>query len=342
MKSRKILLVFATIISILVVFAAPGFAAKIRVSHEMSPDPYEPTHGYFLVLKHYIEALTDIEVEIYPANVLGGMEAVIEQVAEGDIHIAQVSVGGMSNYYKKALVYNLPYAYPQDQRILYRLWDRDNEFSKKLYQEIEDEVRVKAIQVIMRGGFAVISNNVRPIRNLNDTAGIQLRAMDVSQIELYRALGADGIVVPWEEVYTALQTGVVDGQMNPVNIFLDASFHEVQKYITFPGTFPATGIIIVSPDWYYSLTPEDQMALDIAFENASRASQGLSLLSEALALERLHERGVQVYHQTAEEYDSFREAGLNGIMDWAYKTFGEGFVKEFLNEIDRLERELSQ
>ncbi len=342
MKLRKGIMVIVILALIFSLGVSQSFAQSIRMSHEMSADTEDPTHGYMLVLQYYIESTTDMEATIYPDNVLGGMEEVIEQVMAGEIHIGQVSIGGMSHFYQDALIFNLPYGYPRDERVALKLWQPDNEFSRKVYEGIEEEVGVKPIHVFLRGGFALLSNNVRPVRSVEDMDGILFRAMDRSQIALYESLGASGVSIPWEEVYTALDTGVADGQMNPSSIFIDANFHEVQDYITYPGTFPSTGMIVVNPQWYENLSEEDRHNLDIAFEHAFVTSAGLSFRSEALAEETLIDRGVEVYHQTEEEYDEFRDTALDGVLEWAYETLGEDFTNEFLAEVERLEMELSK
>jgi len=340
MKLKKIILLLIVVALFVSFGVTQAYAQSIRLSHEMSADTEDPTHGYMLVLQYYIESTTDMDATIYPSNVLGGMEEVIEQVMAGEIHIGQVSIGGMSHFYQDSLIFNLPYGYPRDERVALKLWQRDNDFSRKIYEGIEEELGVKPIHVFLRGGFALLSNNVRPVRSVEDMSGIQFRAMDRSQIALYESLGATGVSIPWEEVYTALDTGVADGQMNPSSIFIDANFHEVQDYITYPGTFPSTGMIIVNPQWYESLTDEERHSLNIAFDHAFVTSAGLSFRSEALAEEVLTNRGVEVYHQTEEEYEEFRDTALEGVLEWAYDTLGEDLTNEFLEEVERLENEL--
>jgi len=338
MKIKKYLLLVTVLLCLLALSVVTGYCQTVRLSHEMSPDPDIASHAFMMVLEHYLEAGTDIEAEIYPANVLGGQEAVIEQLQEGDIQVAQLSLGGISHYYPKALIYTMFYAYPMDEPLIRKLWDKDNKFTSTVFNEIQEEVGIKPIGIFRNGGWGIFSNNVRPINNLEDMKGLSFRAMERSQVELYRALGADGIVIPWDEIYISLQTGVVDGQMNPASIFLNASLNEVQRYITFPGIGPGVGVIAVNIDWYNDLNEKERKVLEDAFDCAFTTANGLSYRSAAEEQKQLEEKGVEVYHQTEEEYSAFREAALKTMKEWASDQWGEDFVKDFFEEIENLKK----
>ena len=84
------------------------------------------------------------------------------------------------------------------------------------------------------GGFFAVTNSQRPIADLaDDFDGIRIRTMTLpSHQTIVQALGAEAYPLSWGEVYSGLQTGVIDGQMNPVPIISFANFAEVQKYMT--------------------------------------------------------------------------------------------------------------
>ena len=341
MKKKKILLSLAIALLIVSFSLTSVNAQSIRVSHEMSPDPDVPAHAFFMVLEYVMESNTDIEVEIYPDNVLGGMQEIIEQVQDGDIHIAQVSEGGLSGYYKNALMFNQEYFYPDDERIYNIMWTSSSKFMDQVYEDIREEANVQTLGLFRRGGQAVIANSRRPIRNLEDMEGLTMRGMDEAQVVFWESLGADGVVIPWEEVYTSLQTGVAEGVQLPVSLLLDASLDEVLDYATFPGFRPGSGIVIANPEWYDNLSENELDVLEYAVELATWTAHGISYRDMAQEIELLEEAGMEVYHQTEEEFEAFREATLDGMMPWAYEEFGEDWVDGFLEEIDRLTEEIN-
>jgi len=338
LNKRWILLI--TLVVTLAILATPVVGAqRLIVTHEMSPDPAEPTHAFFVVLKSYIERNSDFQVEIFPANVLGGMRETVEQTREGVIHIAQLSIGGCSLFWRPMLLFNTPYAYASDKAAA-AFWNSGHPFMEHMYEEFENRAGVKPLTMIERGGFTILTNNVRPVRTPEDMRGIQFRAMDSSQIALYRALGGDGIPVPWEEVYTALQTGVVQGQTNPISITLDARFDEVQKYATMPGAIAGSGLVVANPDWYYSLSDADRRVIDEAVYYARITAAGATQMSQATGVEDLAKRGFEVTVQTPEEYEVFRTRGLEGVLDWARNEFGAELTDWFVEAVREVEAEL--
>ena len=182
------------------------------------------------------------------------------------------------------------------------------------------------------------TNSVRAVKSLEDMKGIKFRGMSEMQIKLYKTLGAEGISVPWGELYNALQTGVADGQLNPPYMFLQQSFDEVQDYMTLPGVSPGNGVIIVSPEWYNNLNEKDRKVVETAFDRAFRTAEGISYLQQSLSVKKVKEAGVEVSYQSSEQYSNFREKALNGMMDWAYDKWGEEFVDSFFNEIEKVEK----
>ena len=93
-------------------------------------------------------------------------------------------------------------------------------------------------------GFNQITNNVRPIRKPEDLNGVLMRAnpADRAVIQVFKQLGASVSTMSFSEVYMALQTGVVDGQVNPLDAIYETKFHEVQNYLT-----------MINLQWYYFL-----------------------------------------------------------------------------------------
>lgn len=341
MKGKRIAWILL-IISLLMVGFFPSIthASKvIRFSHELSPNPYEPTHAYALVFKNYVESRTEGEytVQIFPANVLGGMREILEQVTEGTIQVAQVSVGGASLVYKPILILNTPFIYGNDKVTRY-VWDRGNPFIQWLFEGMYEATGILPVDVFERGGLSIITNDKRPLRRPEDFRGIQFRAMDDSQIAMYRALGGDGIPIAWEEVYTALQTGVADGQTNPITIVVDASFYEVQKYATLAGAVPGSGMIVFNDDWYTNLPDDMKEIVDDAIHFAGITSSGLTQLSQALGLQKLIEEGMEVTALTTEEQATLNQLGSEGVLAWARVEMGDEVVERFLNAIEEARR----
>jgi tripartite ATP-independent transporter DctP family solute receptor len=108
-------------------------------------------------------------------------------------------------------------------------------------------------------GFRQITNNVRPIRTVEDIAGLKIRVPNSPfRQATYKALGANPTPIAFGETYAALRQGVVDGQENPLPSIFGAKFHEVQKYVTIANYLFTPCTIMASPTYFNQWSPEVQ------------------------------------------------------------------------------------
>jgi TRAP-type C4-dicarboxylate transport system substrate-binding protein len=134
-----------------------------------------------------------------------------------------------------------------------------------------------------------------------------MRALDESQIELYKAWGASGTIVSWAEVPNALQTGVADGYMNPAFVPLLFGHTDFLKFYTDAAVSPSLRITIVSEDWYQGLSEEDRAKVDAAAAAATAANREWLKTQDAV-LGKLEAAGVAIERLDQAARDGFREA----------------------------------
>lgn len=340
MRSKKvalsilILVIFFFSLSICTAFGQ----REIKISHDMTPTENDPTSGAMQTIKYYIEAGTDFKVTIYPNNILGGPTEVAEQLQDGDIQIGLFSIGGMSKYYNQVLIYNLGYIYPKNLvRVAQKVFESD--FTKNVFNNIEKKVGIKPMILIQRGGPSYTTNSVRPIRDLKDFKGLTMRGMDEGQMLFFEALGAMAVHIPFADLYVALETGVADGQRNPLSIIYAQSYQEVQKYVTLPGMCVSDAFICVSPKWYDSLTEGEKKTLKQAMYFAGQTAKGLCHMSD-LRLKEVLAKDLEFVYQTDEEYQSFRKAALAKEIPWATERWGKEYVDSFLKTVENITKEL--
>jgi tripartite ATP-independent transporter DctP family solute receptor len=110
---------------------------------------------------------------------------------------------------------------------------------------------------VWENGFRHITNNVRPIVRPEDLKGIKLRVPGgVWRVKMFQAYGANPSPMPFSEVYSALQSGVMDAQENPFSQIFSARFQEVQKFLSLTGHVYTPAFLIVSEDFWKKL-PKD-------------------------------------------------------------------------------------
>jgi TRAP-type C4-dicarboxylate transport system substrate-binding protein len=159
-----------------------------------------------------------------------------------------------------------------------------------------------------------------------------------------QSLGGAATPIAWVEVYTALQTGVVDGQMNPIPIINLAKFYEVQKYITLTNHLYAPYVWVMNDKWFQALSPAEKEVIVDAAKTALAAGRGLNRILES------SEKGLpviakkmEVYTPTAGELAQFRDLAISGAKEIISEKLGdEGkmWVDKFLNAIAEAENKI--
>lgn len=265
--------------------ASAAFAdgGAIKFGHDNKTDPFEnPAHACTAVFSNLVSAGTNgaVTVEVFGSNQLGTAAEHVQQVRDGILQATLTSTGALASYYPRIDVLNLPFAYANNEAT-YKVFDGD--FGKALAKDIEDTLGdVVVLGFPDTGGFFAVTNSKHKISELQDFDGIRVRTMTLpSHQKIMQALGAEAYPLAWGEVYSGLQTGVIDGQMNPVPIISFANFAEVQKYMTLTNHLFSPYTFMINRAFYEGLSDSERATVRSAAENCVTASRGLSRIIEA-------------------------------------------------------------
>ena len=308
---------------------SPALAQKtMRVSHLNPESPFESHSGAMTaVFKSLVETGTNgsIVVELFPNGQLGQDADVIQQVRDGIVESAISSAGGMAQHYPLVGVFDLPFAFP-NIAVAHEVIDLDSSFGQKFAADLEAKTGLKVLGLLDSGGFFAISNSERPITSVADLDGLKIRTMTLPTHEaIISSLGGQPTPLPWAEVYTALQTGVADGQMNPIPIIAFAKFDEVQGYLSITNHIITPYIWTVNADFYAGLTPEEQAVVDYSARVAVDAGRGISRIIEASAEKGLPKLGEKMTINAipAEELAKFAEVAQPAVRALIAEQYGE-------------------
>ena len=256
----------------------------IRLAHLNPEDPFGSHSGAMAaVFKSIVESNSGgrIEVQLFPNGQLGKDNEVIDQVRNGLVESVISSSGGIAQHYPLVGVFDIPFAFP-NIGVASDVIDKDSSFGKKFCADLEAKTGLKVLGLLDSGGFFEFTNSKKPIKTVEDMAGLRIRTMTVpTQEALVNSLGANATPMPWAELYTALQTGVVDGEMNPVPIIAFAKFDEVQKYLSLTNHLITPYVWTMNEDFYKGLSPEDQYLISWAADVATDAGRSMSRVIEA-------------------------------------------------------------
>lgn len=344
MKKRITRLLSAVIIMVCLFTTSvlPGFAAEAEpeysISIACSSTEYTAigtntvinfNYAAQLAFKNYVEAASNgrIEVNIYTNSSLGNASEILLQCMQGVIECSTMGDSDLSNYYPDIQVFSIPYVF--DDRIDFYGF-LDSPYAEAMFEDIAQNCGIRIIAAFDNGGFRNFSNNVRQIHTAEDLKGLKIRCMQsASYITTLETLGATPTALAFSELYSALQTGVVDGQENSPLVMLDNSIYEQQKYYSLDGHSISPAFIIVNEQWLQSLPADLQQVVLDGGEMAQVAARGTIAASEGLALNLLTDKGVEVYAPTAEEKETFKVV-QEPVIEWLKGEIGDGPVEEFM------------
>lgn len=294
----KLTLKIAAAAAAVLLAAGPALAQKtMRIAHLNPDSPFDSHSGAMTaVFKNLVETGTNgaIEVQIFGNGQLGKDNEVIQQVRDGIVESTISSAGGVAQHYKPVGVFDLPFAFP-NIAVATQVISLDSEFGKKMAADIEAKTGLKTLGLLDSGGFFAISNSKRPIKSLADMDGLRIRTMTLPTHETtIKSIGGQPTPLPWAEVYTALQTGVADGQMNPIPIIAFAKFDEVQKYLSITNHVITPYFWFVNKAFYDGLTADEKKVVDNAAAVAVGAGRGISRIIEASAEKGLPKLGKKM------------------------------------------------
>src|SRR5919108_1901383 len=172
-----------------------------------------------------------VEIKVFHSSQLGSDEQMIRGIKLGAPEMFLPSTV-MSTVEQKFGVFEMPYL------IVSRAHMKKVADSKQVQSALFEGLPARGIRVlgVWENGFRHITNNVRPIVRPDDLKGIKLRVPGgVWRVKMFQAYGANPSPMPFAEVYSALQSGVMDAQENPFSQIYSAKFQEVQKFLSLTG-----------------------------------------------------------------------------------------------------------
>lgn len=315
---------------------------KMVLASDMPADPHNFQHAAALAFKKYVEEASQgkISVEINAGGALGDLEALMEQTVQGTV---EASIGHTEG--------NLSIAFPDIQVIsvpyLFRSVDHamqvfEGPFGQKLHEEFRRKTGTRIIGFWDNGGFRNFTNNVREIKSPADLKGLKMRTMQIpAHIEMMKALGAAPTPISFSELYSALDTGVVDGEENSIPTFLMISLQEVQKYMTLDGHLFSMMYLVVNDQWYQSLPKPYQEIISQGGVVAGQAGSRMCRVIREKGLETMKKAGMKIYQPTPEELNQFKEATQDRVIAYIKKGLDHPeLVDQIIEAADKAAQEL--
>ncbi|OWJ92655.1 TRAP transporter substrate-binding protein [Paracoccus yeei] len=260
-------------------------------SSDTHPDGYPTVEGVKAMAAEVKEKTQGrICIEVFPSSQLGEEKDTIEQTQFGVIDMIRASFGSFNDIVPITQTVSLPYLYKSDEH-LHKVMD--GPIGQEIAKGFEEHGLVPL--AYYDGGARSFYNAKKPIRTVEDLKGLKFRVMqnDVF-VDMMTALGATATPMPYGEVYSSIQTGVIDGAENNFPSYDSSGHAEVAKYFTLDQHLMVPELVAVAKTSWDKLSPEDQAIMREAAQNSATLQRRLWAEQEKASEDKVAAAGAEI------------------------------------------------
>jgi tripartite ATP-independent transporter DctP family solute receptor len=323
MKKFCVVVLSAVLTLAMAAFAPVSTAAmKLKFGH-IAP----PFHGQSKGIDAFAEYVKketngEIDIKTFPFGQLGSETSLAEQVQSGTLEIASVTCAVLQNYVPQVALTDLPFVFP-DRKTAYAVLD-DPQVQEKIFGFLPAKGFIGIGWT--ENEFRDVTNTKREVRKPDDLQGLKIRVMKSPiYIDTFKVLGASPTDLPFPEIYSALQNGTIDAQENPLLTSILIKATEITKFVTKTGHILTECIIVVNPDFWNKLKPDQQKIfrdaakLCIKVNRETNVELEKKLPQSGLSVEEYCKKNdVKVTELTPEEREAFKN-----VMKTVWSTYRE-------------------
>ncbi len=273
---------------------ALGQAKTLFKASDVHPPGY-PTVAAVEDLGKTLEQATNgrLGVQMYASMQLGGEKEAIEQAQVGAIQLARVSVGAIGPVIDELNVFNLPFLFRNTahmQKVI------DGPIGQELLDKVSANDKAGLVGLCwMDAGARSFYDTKHPIKSIADLKGLKVRVIGNPMfVDMANALGANGVAMGYDQVFSALQTGVIDGaENNPPSVVFD-NHYQVAKFYTLTEHLIVPEILVFSRRTWDGLSKDDQELLRKSARKAQADERTLWAAYEKQAMDKARANGVEI------------------------------------------------
>lgn len=280
----------------------------LKLAHGL--DPSHPVHSAMVYMADRCKEISEGEltIDIYPSGQLGSEQQCVELLQIGSLAITKVSSAVMESFTENFKVLGLPYIFRSKEHCFHVL---DGPIGQELLLSTEP-FWIRGLCFYDAGSRSFYTID-RDINHPDDLKGLKIRVMkSITAMEMVKAQGGSPTPISWGELYTALQSGVVDGAENNPPSFYTSHHYEVCKYYSLNEHTRVPDVLIVSQKVWKKLTDQEKAWLQQAADESVEVQRELWAKSEKESLEIVQQEGVTVTYPDkapfAEKVESLLES----------------------------------
>ncbi len=308
-KARFLIILIA--LSLLTGCHSKEKAKILKLAHIL--DPTHPVHKAMVFMADKVNEKSGgkLQIQIYPSGQLGSEQQCVELLQIGSLAITKVSSAVMESFTEDYKVLGLPYIFKSKEHSFQVL---DGDIGKEL---LESTVKfwIRGLCFYDAGSRSFYTIN-KPVNTPEDLKGLKIRVMkSITAVEMIKTLGGSPTPISYGELYTALQSGVVDGAENNSPSFYTSHHYEVCKYYSLDEHTMIPDVLIISSVIWKGLTDEEKKWLQAAADESVIVQREYWAQSEKESLEIVQKAGVKINYPDKEPFmkkvenvhDSFKD-----------------------------------
>jgi tripartite ATP-independent transporter DctP family solute receptor len=242
-----------------------------------------------------LEAATGgrLSIQMYASMQLGGEKEAIEQAQVGALQLARVSVGALGPVVDDLNVFNLPFLFRSTEHMEKVI---DGPIGQELLDKVSNNANTRLIGLAwMDAGARSVYDTKKPIKSIDDLKGLKMRVMGNPMfVDMMNALGGNGVAMGYDQVFSALQTGVVDGAENNPPSFVFDNHYQVAKYYTLTEHLIVPEILVFSRATWDNLSKDDQALIKKLAREAQLDERQLWKKVEEDAMAKMKTSGIEI------------------------------------------------
>lgn len=302
-----------------------GDIITLRFSHTVAEQEGHPWTVATNTFKETLESLSggSIIVETYPGGQLGGDTDLLDSVQMGTLDIGMISSGTIANVSQALAGIDMPFVFNGDYALYHDTLA--GEVGQHLLERLEEDVpAVKPMGFVYQAWRHLWAKD--GVYKLEDMKGLKVRCMQSPvHIDIFSALGATPTALPYNDIYSNMQTGTIDGFEMDAAGAINSNFFEVCKHMTYSAHFTNTPIILFSTKVWDTLTAEQQDWIRQAALAACEASYEAAVSTEDSYIAQLEQEGVEI---TYVDLKPFQDATADLIERYCNENADVAFLVE--------------
>jgi tripartite ATP-independent transporter DctP family solute receptor len=291
-RTNLIRIFAATAIMLLIGCGGESQVTVLKLAHAL--DVAHPVHMGMVFMSEKLKSYSNgkMRIDIYPGGQLGAERELIELLQIGSLAMTKVSTAPLEAFVPEMQIFGIPYLF------------RDQEHRwKVLNSAIGKRLLLSGEPFFLRGlcyydaGTRSFYTVNKPVRSPDDLRGMKIRVMkSITAVQMIQTLGGSPTPIPWGELYTALQQGVVDGAENNAPSFYSSHHYEVCRYYSIDEHTAIPDILLISTLVWNDLTQQEKEWLQKAVDESVLYQKKLWEEATRQALEEVQKVGVQIIY----------------------------------------------